>query len=206
MMKRGVWIAIICISGSISSAFAQFTSTLGLKGGVQGSRWIYPYHVGKGSPGFNLGVSYNLSSVNHFGLTSELFYSAQGFKKVNGLDKTTIDLNYVQLNVLPTIYVGNALYDNKMARIFAGPQFGFLVEQNMHYPDSEVRQAEKYNDRDLGITFGAGLNFRFMKFRWITVDARATRGLRDIDPDPNVKSFNSVLSLNLGINFPLTEY
>jgi hypothetical protein len=62
-----------------------------------------------------------------------------------------------------------------------------------------------YNDGDLGVLLGAGLHYRLGKGRWFISDVRFHRGLSDITKGTSTIN-NGVLSLNLGITFPLGNY
>src|SRR5690606_31987427 len=108
-------------------------------------------------------------------------YSQQGAK----FQRTEFELNYVNVPIVAKFYLLKGL------NLQAGPQFGFVVDDNMTKVLGSIAKAEK---SDISGVFGAG--YDFLGFR---IDARYNFGLTHVIE--GAESKNSVYSLALGYSF-----
>lgn len=116
------------------------------------------------------------------GLQAELLYSQQGAE----FDAFDFDLNYINVPILLKYYVIGGL------NIQAGPQFGFLVDDNLADSITSGVEAESFD-----LSGAAGLGFDLPL--GIRADARYIFGLTDIVDGENGK--NGVFMLSVGYSF-----
>ena len=115
-------------------------------------------------------------------LQGELLYSQQGAE----FDDEKIDLNYVNVPVILKYYFVQGL------NLQVGPQFGFIVDDNVEEVFGNIAEAE---DSDVTGIVGLGYDFPF----GIRVDGRYNFGFTEVFKDTDGK--NSVISVALGYSF-----
>ena len=112
----------------------------------------------------------------------ELLYSSQG-AKIDQAGFEDINFNYVTVPVLAKFYL-----TSKKLSLEAGPQFSFLVDQNLE----DQFEAETF---DFGAAVGLGYNVTEHFF----VQARYVMGLTEANKDAEVT--NRVIQLSVGYMF-----
>ena len=132
--------------------------------------------------GFVAGVFLGVKLNDKLGVQGDLLYSQQGAK----FDTGEIDLNYVIIPVVIKYYITEGL------NLQAGPQFGFVVNDNFKEVFTSVSNAESF---DLSAVIGAGFEFPF----GIRVSGRYNIGLIDIMMLGDGK--NSVATVAIGYTF-----
>jgi len=132
--------------------------------------------------GFLVGVFAGVKFNDNVGIQADLLYSQQGAD----FDPEMIDLNYVNIPVVIKYFVIKGL------NIQAGPQFGFIVDDNIKDLPQDIGEAESF---DLTGVLGVGYDFPM----GIRADARYNFGLTDIFDGGDGK--NTVVSLSLGYSF-----
>ena len=169
IMKKLFLCAIAVIGFTISSQAQNFK--LGLKGGLN----FATLNGGDISDtidsktGYHIGAVAQLSLLGSFAIQPELIYSAQGIEN--------LDIDYLNLPVL---------FKLKLAKIFsveAGPQFGFVVNDN-----SDLGDPESF---DLSGAVGAGVEFS--KF---FAQIRYNFGFTDVIE--NVDAKNATFQISVG--------
>lgn len=130
--------------------------------------------------GFHAGAFAGVKFTN-VGIQADLLYSQQGAK----FDGGEFDLSYVNVPVVVKYYIFKGL------NLQVGPQFGFVVDDNMKKVLGEIAKAESF---DLSGVVGAGYDLLGLRF-----DARYNFGLTDVVD--GAKSKNNVFSLALGYSF-----
>lgn len=110
-------------------------------------------------------------------LQGELLYSQQGAKFAPG----DFDLDYVNVPIIVKYYLVQGL------NIQLGPQFGFLVNDNIEGAEPETM--------DIAAVLGLGFDLPF----GIRIDGRYNLGLTDIVKNGDGK--NQVISLAIGYSF-----
>lgn len=144
-MKKLFLIAIAIIGFSISSNAQDIK--FGFKGGVNFSALNGDNLSGNpdGRTGYHLGAVAQVGLTDMFALQPELVYSAQGVKNV--------DIDYINIPVLLKL---------KFAKLFsveAGPQFGFVVNNDLDNAFSGFTSKVETKSFDLSGAVGAGVEF-----------------------------------------------
>lgn len=149
--------------------------------------------------GFHVGLMAEMPIANIFSIQAEALYSAQGFEyDFDGPDgdKVQYQLDYINVPVLAKFYLTKGL------SIEAGPQFAFLVSEEIDYQpysddgdiDLQDTPAEAKN-----FEFGVAAGLTFLTDFGIFASGRYNMGVTEIVEDTNVK--NSVFQLSLGYKF-----
>lgn len=128
------------------------------------------------------GIFLGIKFSDKIAIQGELLYSQQGAE----FDEEKIDLNYVNVPVIVKYYFVQGL------NLQLGPQFGFVVDDNVEEVFDNIIEAE---DSDVSGIVGLGYDFPF----GINVDARYNFGFNDVFKDQDGK--NSVVSLAVGYSF-----
>jgi len=136
----------------------------------------------KNKTGFVAGVFAGVKLNDKLGVQGDLLYSQQGAE----FDAGEIDLNYVIIPVVIKYYITEGL------NLQAGPQFGFVVDDNIKEVFSGISDAESF---DLSAVVGAGFEFPF----GIRVSGRYNIGLTDIMMSGDGK--NTVATVAAGYSF-----
>lgn len=160
--------------------------------------------------GLVVGAVLTYSVVNNFAISVEALYAQKGARFTNEPvgQNEEIDynrrINYVEIPVLARYYLNTDGFFRP--NVFVGPAFGFMLsakEVNRKMNDeslSDVDISDAVNPVDVGLAFGAGLNFQVAERRRILVDARYTLGISDItEADNNVSS--TAFTLTVGTSF-----
>lgn len=132
--------------------------------------------------GFVVGVFAGVKLNDKLGVQGDLLYSQQGAE----FDGGEIDLNYVIIPVVIKYYITESL------NLQAGPQFGFVVDDNIKEVFNGISEAESF---DLSAVIGAGFEFPF----GIRVSGRYNIGLTDIMKLGDGK--NAVATVAVGYSF-----
>jgi len=132
----------------------------------------------KNKTGFHGGIFLGLKFNDKIALQPELLYSQQGAK----FDSDKIELNYVNVPVVLKYYLIQGL------NIQAGPQFGFIVDDNL---------GDAFDKKPVDVSglLGAGYDLPM----GLRIDARYHFGFTAIGEDTDSK--NGVFSLALGYSF-----
>lgn len=176
-MKKIGLVAILTLFVS-AAAFSQAQIALGLKGGVNISKFdesaadnITSVHAG----------AFALIKLTKIGIQPEILFSQQGAK----FDGQELKNSYVTIPVMLKVYLISGL------NLQAGPQFGFLTKAELEGQD--VKDAFKGSDISANIGLGWDLPFG------LTVDARYNLGLQDVTDDPSFDALKSrVIQLSIG--------
>lgn len=165
----------------IGALSAQAQIALGIKAGANFSDTEGTINTSMRT-GFHAGAVLQLK-YNNFAIQPELLYSMQG-SKVTVAGVKDINLSYVTVPVLVKYYV---LTD--ILSIDAGPQFAFLVDDNIDTPFS------KSQSFDFAVVGGLGLDIGKSLF----AQAHYVVGLTDASTNASIK--NRVIQLSVGYKF-----
>ena len=135
--------------------------------------------------GFVLGAFAGFKVSEKVALQGELLYSQQGADP----DLGEFDLNYVNVPLIVKYYVSGGL------NIQVGPQFGFLVSDDIFSVFDDIGDNIKANEFDVAAVLGVGFDFPM----GIRVDGRYNLGLSDVTDLSSSK--NAVFTLALGYSF-----
>ena len=132
--------------------------------------------------GFLIGVFAGVKFSDKLGIQGDLLYSQQGANS----DPKDIDLNYINVPIVLKYYLIQGF------NLQAGPQFGFIVDDNIKDVLGNVIEAESF---DLAGVLGLGYDFPF----GIRIEGRHNFGLTDVFNSDKGK--NSVTSIAIGYSF-----
>lgn len=201
-MKKALSAFILSIGFSLIAG-AQSKFSLGPNVGV-GASWLDNTPNRDTKLSGNVGLSLVYSAAEHFGIGLDAKYSAEGGKYSVNNEKTTVDLNYFRMP-LKFIYFFNNYGNRVRPKLYAGPSFGFLVggKTKIESPAQtiSINSKDYYKSSDVGLTAGAGLNYRLTKNTWFNADVNYLHGLTDIRPTSN--QHNRGVGVNVGVNFGL---
>lgn len=156
----------------------------GLKGGANFSN-ISDASGLNNKTGFHAGVFLGLKFNDKIALQPELLYSQQGAE----FDAGKFDMDYVNVPVIIKFYLVQGL------NIQVGPQFGFVVNEDVHQSVAGIEQQWETNDFDMTAVLGAGYDLPM----GLRIDARYNFGFTDVLTDESSK--NTVISIALGYSF-----
>ncbi len=214
-MKKSVntlFTAAALLTGAIllnsSDALAQGRTRIGLKGGLNASSLYYDSQGATNKNeriGFHVGVFAQAPIGEFFAIQPELLYMTKGASadyKVLGFNgKNTFKLNYVELPVLATFKLGQAV------ELQAGPYVSYLLNSNVNSNGDfgtgiSAINRDNFNKVDYGIA--GGLNIYFGK---VFVGARYEQGLQQIATSGaaktilgNAKNGVGLLSIGFSLN------
>jgi len=177
MKKFGLVLVAFLMTGSV---FAQ-----GLDFGIKAGANFASISDATGlsnRTGFQFGIFAGAKLNDNLGIQGDLLYSQQGAE----VDPDKIDLNYVNVPVVIKYFVAEGL------NIQLGPQFGFIVDDNISEVFGNLVEAESFD-----LTGVAGIGYDFPM--GIRAEARYNFGFTDIIKDSKGK--NSVVSLAVGYSF-----
>lgn len=179
-MKRFASIVFILIIGFSTQAQGL---DLGIKAGANFSN-ITDASNFDSKTGFVAGIFVGIKFSDKFALQPELLYSQQGAEFETG----DFDLTYVNVPVIFKYYLVKGL------NIQAGPQFGFVVDDDITNVFGEIGDDVETNDFDTSGVVGLGYDLPL----GIRLSARYNFGLTEVS-DGGGK--NSVISLAVGYSF-----
>lgn len=181
-MKRIVLVVLVSFFGLSTQAQGI---DLGIKAGVNFSNISDAYNLDtENKTGFVGGIFLGIKFSEKFAIQPELLYSQQGTK----FDAGEIDLTYVNVPVIFKYYLIQGL------NIQAGPQFGFMVDDNLGEVFHEIGENIENNDFETSGVVGLGYDLPM----GLRVSARYNFGLTEINDNGGK---NSVVSLAVGYSF-----
>ncbi|MBT0608777.1 porin family protein [Aequorivita echinoideorum] len=180
-MKKFILAALTVFMGS--NVFAQEID-FGIKAGVNFAS-ISDADDLSNRTGFQAGIFGGIKFTDNLGIQADLLYSQQGAE----FDAGDFDLTYVNVPVVLKYYLVQGL------NIQAGPQFGFIVDDNISTVVGDIEESIEAEKTDVSGIVGAGYDFPF----GIRVDARYNFGLTKVVEGSDSK--NSVVSIALGYSF-----
>lgn len=190
MRKLFVYVCIGIFGVGVASAQEI---DLGLKAGANFSNFSDTKDLEMSNKtGFQVGA-FAAIRIGNIGIQPELLYSKQG-AKFRGKD---IDLDYVNVPVILKYYIVQGL------NVQVGPQFGFVVDDNLGKVFTDINEGVKAREFDVSGLVGIGLDLPF----GIRLDGRYNFGLSDTfksgSEDVNFinPGKNSVFTVSLGYSF-----
>lgn len=148
--------------------------------------------------GYGIGGFLGFNISKHFALQGEILYSSLAQKaKYNG-NQNTVKLRYINIPLLAVINSNVAKPVN--LNIVFGPQLGIrtgseITNDNSNSSDTLVTTVA-VKPMDLGICYGAGLDFRIAKSLSLGLGFRGLLGLVDISDDSKSKTTNNYYILD----------
>lgn len=183
-MKKNILLVFALIFSVIG--FSQELD-LGIKAGINFASLSDVEGGLSNKSGFQAGAFAGVKFSEKLGLQADLLFSQQG-ATFNAED---FDLTYVNVPIVLKYYVYKGL------NIQAGPQFGFIVDDNIKELTFGGREAET---TDVSGVVGLGYDLPF----GLRVDGRYNFGLTDVLKDAGVNTTNGkneVISIAVGYSF-----
>ncbi len=198
MKKSILFIAAMIMSTTFVAA--QESVYFGAKGGLNfstfsGDGFSDFEEDSKARTAYHLGLLAEIPVSARFSIQPEVLYSAQGYDitELENAEDIEFQLDYVTVPVLAKFYVVNGF------SLEAGPQFGFLVKNEIDSGDGSITlDDDNYKNFDLSI--GLGASFKFNKF---FIYGRYNAGMTDIYETNGVEidAKNSVIQAGVGLLF-----
>ncbi|MEZ4857639.1 MAG: porin family protein [Flavobacteriaceae bacterium] len=184
-MKKVLILVVITLT--TTTFFAQGVD-LGLKAGVNFANLTDASNL-EGRTGFVFGAFAGGKFGDKLGIQGDLLYSQQGAE----FDGDKIDLNYVNVPVVLKYFLTDQIH------IHAGPQFGFVVDDNIANVFNDIAESESF---DLSGIVGIGVDLPM----GIRLDGRYNFGLSDVISSNDTTTVesggkNSVITLSVGYSF-----
>lgn len=175
-MKKVILLTMFLVLGTVA------TNAQGVKFGVKGGANFSNFKGDFNSDNitsFHVGGFVELGVTPSFSVQPEVLYSSQG-AKVEGADD--INFDYINVPVMARFYI---LPD--VLSIDAGPQFGFLVNDNF----DDVPGDFKTKNFDFAVAGGVTVNL----VKGLFVSGRYVVGLTDTTEDAEVKNMTAQVSV-----------
>ena len=165
-MIKKLWVACVAIAfaGTVNAQDTPFAETVNandVKIGIKLGMNIASVNGSNANnldsrTGFVLGVTAEIPFTEKFSIQPELLYSAQGAQGAQVSDNFMYDLNYVSLPIMAKYYIAKGF------TVEAGPQFSFLLKDELvpidqYNGNRENTDAENF---DFGINLGLGYQFK----------------------------------------------
>jgi len=164
---------------------------------------------GKFKASWNVGATLVYSSMNHWGFSADVKYSAEGVKREASsggfTTESDVTANYIRVP-LKAIYFFGKWGDVVRPKVFLGPSFGFLTGGSYETKVNgttvdEGKTKDAVESFDFGLLGGAGLNFRLANRTWLNTDITYTHGLLDVNKGSGESMHNRNVQLNVGVTF-----
>ena len=123
---------------------------------------------------------------DRIGIQADLLYSQQGAE----FDAGEFNLDYINVPIVAKLYLLKGLH------VQAGPQFGFVVNDEARIIDTITTDIET-NSFDLAGVVGLGYDIPL----GLRLEGRYNFGLSDVPDEPNTSGKNSVVTLSVGYSF-----
>lgn len=157
-----------------------------------------------------LGIGFIYSKHEHWGWGADLVVSHEGYKMEDDDINLEEVVNPIYLRLTPKAYYFFGKYgSNIRPKVYVGPSVAFKVDEHITLNDEKVSKDDLealtghdhiYDGLDLGLTGGAGVNFKIAGRTWLNLDASYYHGLMDVTDNGNA---NRNIRLNVGVLFGL---
>lgn len=176
-----------------------------------GHSWLSNLDDQTVKPSGHLGISLIYSRYEHWGWGVDLTASHEGFR-MEAPDGTNMSVDPTYLRLTPKAYYFFGNFGDKCRpKLYAGPSMAYKIQED-HYYDGEriatdgvnnvwfAGNSDVFEELDLGITVGGGLNMRLAKSLWLNMDGSYYHGLAEVT---SYNQMNRNLRFNLGLMFGL---
>jgi len=185
-MKKLVLLTLFLIAGTLTTNAQGLR--FGLKGGANFAKLEGDKVDSDNLTSYYAGAFAEINVFPNFSVQPELLYSSQGAKGINGADDFKLD--YINVPVLAKFY----LITDVLA-LEAGPQFGFLVNDNFEDSVNGIGTQYEAESFDFAAIGGVSVNITDNFF----ANARYVLGLTEVSKTAEVK--NTTIQVGLGYRF-----
>jgi hypothetical protein len=208
---RRVLAAAVLASAAILLAVGAADAQLGIRGGLNLSRFVGEDAAADGRSGLNLGASLPLLHVSAFSIVPEVYYAQKGGveRGVGGSGGLEYELSYIEVPVLAKLSLPIPGARSIRAYVAGGPAFAWNLDcrvssaagadaaaRDCGEPFQNIDTAMKSADR--GAVFSGGLDFTVRGLGGLNLDARLVRGLARLQDGRDADVRNQAFSLMLG--------
>jgi opacity protein-like surface antigen len=221
-MKQKITLAVITMI-IISHTHAQIT--YGIRAGASIANWkgdalqslnkVVDLTNGfintKSKTGFTAGAYANIPLVDKFSFEPGIQYTQKGYTlqgnlKIDALKflgtnaAAKVEAHYIDIPLLLKAQLTKGL------SIYAGPQFSYLVKNNLHVNagvlgislyNNKIDLTNNFNRTDIGLAGGIGYQLN----NGVNIRAGYDYGLSKLDKNSNVKAYNRVAKISVGFTF-----
>ncbi len=191
-------LVVICVLIA-SYGYAQ-DAKFGIKAGwnfanISGSDVRNAEIIGRG----HYGLFFKTQLSTYCSFQTEVLYSEQGFQYGRGNESEELKTSYINFPLLWRV----SLDPSNAVNLYAGPQFGFLLDSEKKTEVGDTRTTEDVKDEmnsfDFGLNFGICVNVS----QHIAIDLRYNKGLRKMMKfqGTNISVYNSVMQLGASYSF-----
>jgi opacity protein-like surface antigen len=165
----------------------------------------------KSKTGITAGVYANIPIAAQFSFEPGLGYTQKGYTlqgdlKIDALKFlganaiAKVEAHYIDVPLIIKAEVAKGL------SIYAGPQFSYLVKNNLHINagllgislyNNKIDLTNNFNRLDIGLSGGLG----YQLSNGINIKAGYDYGLSKVDKNSNIKAYNRVVKLSVGFTF-----
>lgn len=197
----GIWMAFLFATGAQAQ---ETTSTFSLGPMIGFGHAGITNVSGQNSvfkPSYAAGLTATYSTVPHWAVGLDVFYSLEGAAFENSYSETDVDLHYLRVPLRVGYYFGDV--ENRFRpKITVGPSFAYLINSDVRYSGSSTgaRITNNFESWDLGVNASLGFNYRLMENFWLNTDLGYYYGFIDAMGNDN---YNTNLGLKVGVAFGL---
>jgi hypothetical protein len=149
-------------------------------------------------PGFNVGLIYNYSLKEHWGLGAGILYSAEGWH----IDATDENANVAYVRVpLRLQYFFGEWGQAFRPKLYAGPSLAFLAGAKTDIGGNTLDFKDQMESFDVGLLVGLGFNYRLRDRMWLNLDLGYTHGFLNAYDSETLDNKNRLLNANVGVAF-----
>lgn len=153
---------------------------------------------GKATFSYGAGAFIGFNLTNHFGVQGEVLYSSISQKYTEQDIERKINLKYINVPILLSLNTSKAAKVN--LNVVAGPQMGISVGSTVQTTAAEgtstIEAVLAVKKGDLGVAYGAGLDFGLTSSVRFSVGFRGVFGLIDISDNSKSITTNSYYILD----------
>lgn len=195
-MKKSIVFVAMLLLGTVYTNAQEYVM-FGVKGGVNFSNVtgdaFSDFQDESARTAFHLGLLAEVPVSERFSIQPEVLYSAQGYDmaRIDDGDDLEHRFDYISVPVLAKFYLIDGL------SLEAGPQFSFLVENEVGMGDSEVDLSDD-NLNKFDFSLGIGASYKITNF---FLYGRYNAGLTEIYDIDGVDAKHGVFQLGVGFLF-----
>lgn len=195
-MKKSIVLIAMLLMGTVYTTAQEYVM-FGIKGGVNFSSVtgdaFSDFEDESARTAFHLGLLAEIPISDRFSLQPEVLYSAQGYDVVRIEDGQDVErrFDYISVPVLAKFYLIDGF------ALEAGPQFSYLVENELGRGDDEIELSDDYLNK-FDFSVGLGASWKLSNF---FVYGRYNVGLTEIYDIEGADAKNGVIQLGVGLLF-----
>ena len=195
-MKKSIVFIAMLLMGTVYTTAQEYVM-FGVKGGVNFSSVtgdaFSDFEDESARTAFHLGLLAEIPISDRFSIQPEVLYSAQGYDVVRIEDEEDVErrFDYISVPVMAKLYLIDGF------ALEAGPQFSYLVENELGMGDDGIDLSDDYLNK-FDFSVGLGASWKLSNF---FVYGRYNVGLTEIYDIDGADAKNGVIQLGVGFLF-----